>query len=53
MRSLPPLEGLASLTDATLTALRDRLAELGYDEGALAEGESIAPAMLDALRLPL
>ncbi|MFO0651395.1 MAG: methyltransferase [Polyangiales bacterium] len=53
MRPLPPLEGLASLTDATLTALRERLAELGYDEGALAEGESIAPAMLDALRLPL
>jgi SAM-dependent methyltransferase len=52
MQALPSLAGLSSLSDATLAALRARLAEVGFDEALLAEGESIAPNMLDVLRLP-
>lgn len=53
MRALPSLAGLEALSDDTLATLRARLLDAGYDDDALAEGEAIAPAMLDALRLPL
>ncbi len=53
MRTLPSIAGLETLTDDTLAALRARLAEAGYGESVLAEGEAIAPDQLDRLRLPL
>ena len=47
------LEALSSLPDLHVAALRDVLRAADYRESVLAETEDIAPARLDALRLPL
>lgn len=50
---LPPLEPIEALSDAALAALRRAAAEAGYGFETLAAAERIAPAQLDAIRLPL
>ncbi|MDB4929003.1 MAG: Protein-N(5)-glutamine methyltransferase PrmC [Myxococcaceae bacterium] len=51
--TLPPIDRLALLTPDQADALRARLTAVGYDADAIARGESIAPGLFDALRLPL
>jgi len=50
---LAPIDRLSLLSSAQADALRARLVEVAYDERAIARGESIAPGLFDALRLPL
>lgn len=50
---LCPIEGLSSLDDGVLAALRSALDASGYGPDVFAEGEAIAPGAFDALRLPL
>lgn len=50
---LSPIDRLASLTPDQARALRARLAEVRYDDSAIARGESVAGGQFDALRLPL
>jgi hypothetical protein len=51
--ALHPIDRLALLTPDQADALRARLTAVGYDDTAVARGESIAPGLFDALRLPL
>ncbi len=53
MEELPPMDGLAALSDDTLRDFRQRLALASYDEGVLAEAEAIAPGLVEPLRRPL
>ncbi|MBK8234168.1 MAG: methyltransferase [Deltaproteobacteria bacterium] len=43
---------LATISDETLTGLRDAFARAGYDASATAACEAIAPRLLDGVRVP-
>jgi SAM-dependent methyltransferase len=49
----PPIDGLETLTDGELAALRERLQSLGFLPEVLARAESVAPGQLDVVSLPL
>ena len=49
----PPIDGLETLTDADLAALRERFQGRGFLPDVLARGESVAPGQLDTVSLPL
>ena len=49
----PPIDGLDTLTDGALAALRERFEQLGFLPELLARAESVAPGQLDAVGLPL
>lgn len=51
--TLPSIDRLPLLTSTQSDALRARLVEVGYDDRAIARGESIAGGLFDFLRLPL
>ncbi len=51
MRTLPPLDALDALDDATLATLRARWQSVGFNADALGEAERIAPDQFDTLRL--
>jgi methylase of polypeptide subunit release factors len=50
---LPDAERLSALSPDLLAAFRQRLREAGYDDRMIALGESVAPGLFDALRLPI
>jgi len=50
---LPPADPIERLDGAAAGALRERLATSGFGPLLVAEAEAIAPAQLDAVRLPL
>ena len=49
----PPIDGLETLNDRDLAALRERFQRLGFLPEVLARAESVAPGQLDAVSLPL
>ena len=50
---LAPIEPLVQLSEEACSGFRARLVATGYGPALLGEAESIAPAQLDAIRLPL
>ena len=50
---LPDIQGLERLGTDTLASLRARLADAGWTDAFLGEAESLAPQMLDRVRVPL
>ncbi|HEY1905493.1 MAG TPA: methyltransferase [Myxococcaceae bacterium] len=50
---IPPIDGLETLTDGELGALRERFRQRGFLPDVLARAESVAPGQLDAVSLPL
>jgi SAM-dependent methyltransferase len=51
--ALPLIEAIAALDSGILGALREALVRCGYSENVVFEAERVAPAQLDAVRLPL
>ena len=49
----PPIDGLGTLTDGELAALRDCFRGVGFLPEVLARAESVAPGQLDTVSLPL
>jgi SAM-dependent methyltransferase len=49
----PPIDGLETLTDGELAALRERFLQVGFLPEVLGRAESVAPGQLDVVSLPL